>query len=96
VTWQCKRVDNLPPAKVTTYIGDIADEHVLVFSGLASPKAPAEVLKVEGWSLCDRRDLGELVQDLPLHRARTLLEQFWDPRGVFVVNRQNPAWVDFG
>jgi len=82
VTWQCKRVDNLPPADVRRYIGEttyVADEHVLVFSGLAKPEARTEVLKVEGWSLCDRRDLGELVQDLPLHRARTLLEQFWDP-----------------
>ena len=32
-----------------------------------------------GWSLVDQRDLGQLVHDLPLHRARTLLEQFWDP-----------------
>jgi hypothetical protein len=82
VTWQCKRVDRMPPAKVKTYIGEntyIADEHVLVFSGLASPKARTEVLKVEGWSLCDQRDLAELVHDLPLHRAWTLLEQFWDP-----------------
>src|SRR2546421_12068637 len=56
-----------------------AYEHVLVFSGLAKPKARAEVLKVQGWSLLDQRDLGQLVHDLPLHRARTLLEQFWDP-----------------
>ena len=82
VTWQCKRVDRMPPGDVRDYIGEntyTADEHVLVFSGLASPKARAEVLKVDGWSLCDQRDLGELVHDLPLHRARTLLEQFWDP-----------------
>jgi hypothetical protein len=37
------------------------------------------VLKAPGWSLLDQRDLGQLVHDLPLHRARTLLEQFWDP-----------------
>ena len=82
VTWQCKRVDKMPPAKVKQSIKEnkyTADEHVLVFSGLASPKARAEVLRVQGWSLLDQRDLGQLVHDLPLHRARTLLEQFWDP-----------------
>jgi Restriction endonuclease len=82
VTWQCKRVDELTPADVRKYIKEdayTADEHVLVFSGLAKPKARAEVLKVQGWSLLDQRDLGQLVHDLPLHRARTLLEQFWDP-----------------
>jgi hypothetical protein len=89
VTWQCKRVDKMTPADVRRYIGEntyIADEHVLVFSGLASPEARTEVLKVKGWSLLDQRDLGQLVHDLPLHRARTLLEQFWDPavRRVFL------------
>jgi hypothetical protein len=89
VTWQCKRVDKMTPADVRTYISEnsyTADEHVLVFSGLASPEARAEVLKVKGWSLLDQRDLGQLVHDLPLHRARTLLEQFWDPavRRVFL------------
>jgi len=82
VTWQCKRVATMPPAKVRTYIGEniyTANTHVLVFSGLASPEARTEVLKVNGWSLLDQRDLGQLVHDLPLHRARTLLEQFWDP-----------------
>ena len=81
VTWQCKRIDELTPAD-QKYIKEnaySADEHVLVFSGLAKPKARAEVLKVQGWSLLDQRDLGQLVHDLPLHRARTLLEQFWDP-----------------
>ena len=46
VTWQCKRVDELPPADVRKYIKATtytADEHVLVFSGLAKPKARAEV-----------------------------------------------------
>jgi hypothetical protein len=82
VTWQCKRVDKMTPADVRTYISEnsyTADEHVLVFSGLASPEARTEALKVQGWSLLDQRDLGQLVHDLPLHRARTLLEQFWDP-----------------
>jgi hypothetical protein len=82
VTWQCKRVDKMTPADVRKYISEnsyTADEHVLVFSGLASPEARAEVLKVKGWSPLDQRDLGQLVHDLPLHRARTLLEQFWDP-----------------
>ena len=45
----------------------------------ASPGARAAVLKMHGWSLLDQRDLRQLVRDLPLHRARTLLEQFWDP-----------------
>jgi hypothetical protein len=82
VTWQCKRLDKMRPADVKQFIAEntyTADEHVLVFSGLASPKARAEVLKVRGWSLLDQRDLGQLVHDLPLHRARTLLEQFWNP-----------------
>jgi hypothetical protein len=42
VTWQCKRVDELPPADVRKYIKEntyAAGEHVLVFSGLAKPKA---------------------------------------------------------
>lgn len=82
VTWQCKRVDRMPPADVRKYIRDNtydADEHVLVYSGLASPKARAAVPTGKGWSLLDQRDLGQLVHDLPLHRARTLLELFWGP-----------------
>ena len=51
VTWQCKRIDELTPTDVKKYIKEnayTADEHVLVFSGLAKPKARAEVLKVQG------------------------------------------------
>jgi len=93
VTWQCKRVDEMTPADVRQHVREntyAADEHVLVFSGLASAKARAEVLKAKVWSLVDQRDLGQLVHDLPLHRARTLLEQ--SPRECLPYSTGVPAW----
>lgn len=78
--WQCKRYDDLPVAKVKKFIKECtfeADEYYLVYSGEASRDARDEVANHDKWQLLDRRGLGRLVDDLPLHKRRQVLDATW-------------------
>ncbi|WP_411733285.1 restriction endonuclease [Paeniglutamicibacter sp.] len=78
--WQCKRYDNLTAAQVKKFVGECtfeADEYYLVYSGEASRNARLEMAKHENWELIDRRGLGRLLDDLPLHRKRQVLDDTW-------------------
>lgn len=76
--WQCKHLDNLPPAKVDDAVQKTtfeADEYYLVYSREASAAARKEVAKFQRWKLVDRRDLTEMLWELPLHRQRDVLDK---------------------
>jgi hypothetical protein len=78
--WQCKRYVNLTPAQVRDAVAECsfeADEYYLVCSGEASSNARAEVAQHPGWSLVDRRGLGRLLDDLPLHKRRDVVDATW-------------------
>lgn len=57
----------------------VADEYCLVYSGEASSAARGEIERHSGWTLLDQRGLGRLVDDLPLHKRRDLLDATWGP-----------------
>jgi hypothetical protein len=78
--WQCKRYDKLPPADIRAAVSACtfeADEYYLVFSGEASRNAQNEIKKHPRWQLLDRRGLGRLLDDLPLHKRRDVLDATW-------------------
>lgn len=78
--WQCKRYVKLTAAQVEKFVKECtfeADEYYLVFSGEASPKVRLEVAKHAKWQLLDQRGLGRMLDDLPLHRQRQVLDRTW-------------------
>lgn len=78
--WQCKRYVKLTVAQVKKVVKDCtfqADEYYLVFSGEASPAVRVEMAKHSKWQLVDQRGLGRMLDDLPLHRQRQVLDQTW-------------------
>lgn len=78
--WQCKRYAKLTPAQVREFVSDCsypADEYYLVYSGEASAAVRAEIAKYPRWALIDRRGLGRLLDELPLHKKRDVLDQTW-------------------
>lgn len=78
--WQCKRYAKLTPADVREFVSDcsyLADEYYLVYSGEASASVRAEIAKYPHWALVDRRGLGRLLDELPLHKRRDVLDQTW-------------------
>ncbi|MEU4740937.1 ATP-binding protein [Actinosynnema sp. NPDC023658] len=78
--WQCKRHDELTVAKVRAAVAACtfaADEYYLVFSGEASSGVRAEIVKHPRWQLVDQRGLGRLLDDLPLHKRREVLDATW-------------------
>lgn len=80
-SWQCKAYDRLQPADVRSAVEACsfdADTHHLVYSGLASPAVRQEIQKYADWTLIDRRDLNQLLADVPLHRRREILDSTWD------------------
>ncbi|WBB82127.1 restriction endonuclease [Micromonospora sp. WMMD882] len=79
--WQCKRYDKLTPAHVREVVRVCtfqADEYYLVFSGEASRDARMEIKKHSKWQLLDQRALGRMLDDLPLHKRRDVLDATWD------------------
>ncbi|WP_203737956.1 restriction endonuclease, partial [Actinoplanes italicus] len=81
--WQCKRQDKLTPADVREAVRVCtfkADEYYLVFSGEASRDARNEIKKFPRWQLLDRRGLNRMLNDVPLHKRRDVLDQTWDRR----------------
>nr|MBS1901896.1 restriction endonuclease [Actinomycetota bacterium] len=80
--WQCKRLDALTVPDVKKFIKDCtftADEYYIVYSGEASRDARDEVKNHPGWAILDRRGLGQLLADLPLHLKRSVLDDTWGP-----------------
>lgn len=78
--WQCKRYDDLSAADVRAAVKACsfeADEHYLTYSAEASSLARIEIAKHEGWQLLDRRGLGRMLEDLPLHKRRQVLDATW-------------------
>jgi len=80
--WQCKRLDALTAPDMKKFIKDCtftADEYYIVYSGEASRDARDEVKNHPGWTILDRRGLGRLLGDLPLHLRRSVLDDTWGP-----------------
>ncbi|MCT2587559.1 restriction endonuclease [Actinophytocola gossypii] len=78
--WQCKRYAKLTPADVRGFVSDCsypADKYYLVCSGEASASVRAEIAKHPHWALVDRRGLGRMLDELPLHKKRDVLDQTW-------------------
>ncbi|MBT2499399.1 restriction endonuclease [Agromyces sp. ISL-38] len=81
--WQCKRQDALSASDVKAYIAAgtfTADRYYLAFSGEASSEARKEMLEHPKWELLDQRGLGRMLQDLPLHKRRQVLDDTWGPQ----------------
>lgn len=79
-SWQCKRQDALSPVDVRAAVKACtfkADVHHLVFSGEASRHARNEMAKHANWELLDQRGLSRLLEDLPLHKQRDVLDATW-------------------
>ncbi len=80
-TWQCKAYKDLQPRDVHKAVRDCtrdADEHYLVYSGIASAPARDAIKQHPKWEVVDRRDLKQLLDDAPIHRRREILDSFWD------------------
>ncbi|MDQ3763497.1 MAG: restriction endonuclease [Actinomycetota bacterium] len=78
--WQCKRYDKLTVRNVRKAVQACtftADEYYLVFSGEASRDVRVEIAKHPKWRLLDQRGLGRLLDDLPLHKRRDVLDATW-------------------
>lgn len=78
--WQCKRHDELTVSKVRAAVAACtfaADEYYLVFSGEASSAVRVEIAKYPRWQLVDQRGLARLLDDLPLHKRREVLDATW-------------------
>lgn len=79
-SWQCKRQDTLTPSDVRAAVKACtfeADVRFLVFSGEASRDARDEIARHTTWELLDQRGLGRLLDDLPLHKQRDVLDATW-------------------
>jgi hypothetical protein len=79
-TWQCKAYRRLVARQVhaaVTACTYAADQHYLVYSGKASPGARTAIKQHPGWELIDRRDLFQLLCDIPVQRHRDILDRTW-------------------
>ncbi|TQM57856.1 hypothetical protein [Humibacillus xanthopallidus] len=96
--WQVKQLEKLTVADVRDAVDAVtfknADELYLVYGGIAKQQAREEMLRHDGWTLLDRRNLTEMVRLLPAHVQRELIERFWgvDVRRMFV-NSPGDAFV---
>ncbi len=82
VAFQCKRWSRLRPGQIDSIVEAAtypADEYVLVYSGVASAPTREAVRKHPGWDLWDAKDLRQLLNDLPLHQRREVLDSTWSP-----------------
>ena len=80
--WQCKRYKTFAPADVRTAVKKnthVADVHYLVLSCEASSDVRDEIDEHPGWVLLDKRALGRLVEDLPRHKQREVLDKSFGP-----------------
>jgi hypothetical protein len=111
--WQCKQLVKFGAAEVRDAVAALtfegAEEHYLVYGGVAKKQARDEVRNHPTWTLIDRRTLTEMVRLLPAHAQRDLIERFWGAEvrqlfveapedgfislGTFKHDRLNPAAV---
>jgi hypothetical protein len=80
-TFQCKEQQRLTDGDIDDIISRTtydAMRHVIVYSRVASADARRKVGAIPAWSICDARDLANLVRSLPLHEGRTLLDTHFD------------------
>lgn len=88
--WQVKQLVQLSAADVRKAVNAMtfenADEHYLVYGGIAKKQARDEILNYATWTLLDRRTLTEMVRLLPGYSQRELIERFWGPdvRRMFI------------
>ncbi len=78
--WQCKRYREFLPGDVRKAVAALnhdADVHHLVLSCEASTAVRREMRNHVDWVLLDKRALGRLVDDLPLHKRRDVLDATW-------------------
>lgn len=78
--WQCKRYDKLTVSDVRDAVRACtftADEYYLMFSGEASSTVRDSISNHPKWHLLDQRGLGRLLDDLPLHKRRDVLDSTW-------------------
>ncbi|GAA2975998.1 restriction endonuclease [Actinokineospora diospyrosa] len=83
VAWQCKRYAQFTAAEVRKAVkacSYLADEYVLVLSVEASSAARTALRAFPRWSLLDRRGLRRMLDDVPLHRRRDVLDRTWGPQ----------------
>lgn len=78
--WQAKEQRALTAGNIKTIAGEMAEagetaqKRYVVYSGVASPRVRAEIVKHDGWNLWDQEDLGDLVRSLLVQDARALLD----------------------
>lgn len=78
--WQCKRQRTLGNADIDEIVAKCtfeADHYYLTFSDAASSTAKAHIKKHLGWDILDRDGLQTMLDDLPLHRQRQVLDKTW-------------------
>lgn len=79
--WQCKHLEKLRPFDVRGAVRDVtyerAQELYLVYCGVAKQSALEEMDRHEGWKLLDRRDLTDMLQELPPQVRRDILDATW-------------------
>lgn len=79
--WQCKQLEKLRPFEVREAVAAMtfhgAEEHYLVYGRIATQQARDEVRNHPTWTLLDRRDLTEMVRQLPTYTQRDIIERFW-------------------
>ncbi len=78
--WQCKRYQEFSPRdvrKAVAALNHAAYVHHLVLSCEASTAVRREMRSYVDWVLLDRRALGRLVDDLPPHKQRDVLDATW-------------------
>lgn len=78
--WQCKRYEKFTPADVRDVVRTAtyqADVHHLVLSCEASSGVRDAMELHLSWVLLDKRGLGQLLEDLPVHKRREVLDETW-------------------
>lgn len=78
--WQCKRYEKFTPADVRDVVAKVtypADVHHLVLSCEASSGVRLTMDQHPDWVLLDKRGLGQLLDDLPPHKRREVLNETW-------------------
>lgn len=80
VAWQCKRQKSLTVTNVDEIVDACtfeADSYYLTFSDAASADVKKHIKKYPKWAILDRDGLRTLLDDLPLHRQRQVLDATW-------------------
>lgn len=81
-SWQCKRYNIFSVAETKAVIKKDthgADVHHLVLSCEASTSVRQEIKKHPTWRLLDKRGLQQLLEDLPHHKRRDVLDATFGP-----------------